>query len=353
MAIKRGVSLYSYQQAQFFKQMNWKDMIREVHDNLHADGIEIIDEATIPGYPFPSEVFIADWHNEIARYNMKCVTMDVYLDVMQFRDHVMTHGEAAERLKRDIILASKLGFENVRCLVAVPVDVIEACIPAAEKYNVRIGKEIHAPIPIFPKPDTPEDTFVRASNHTAEEIMELSEKRHTKYAGLVPDFGIFGHSESKVSLAYTRRHTPYPKAFEFILENRGKMPYEELTAKAEALEPGSISKTFGFDSLARLARGVRQCAQPEEIAQIVKYIVSIHGKFYDMTEIPGKPGQFEDASIDYENPIRYLKQAGYEGYIDSEYEGQRHQQDMGFENLPDEREQVRRHHEMLRRLIGG
>ena len=47
MAIKRGVSLYSYQQAQFFGKMNWKDQIVEVHDHLKTDGIEIIDEATI------------------------------------------------------------------------------------------------------------------------------------------------------------------------------------------------------------------------------------------------------------------------------------------------------------------
>ena len=39
MGIKRGVSLYSYQQAQFFKKMDWKDMIREVHDHLKTDGI--------------------------------------------------------------------------------------------------------------------------------------------------------------------------------------------------------------------------------------------------------------------------------------------------------------------------
>ena len=52
MGIKRGVSLYSYQQAQFFKQMTWKDMIREVRQHLGTDGIEIIDEATIRDYPF-------------------------------------------------------------------------------------------------------------------------------------------------------------------------------------------------------------------------------------------------------------------------------------------------------------
>ena len=35
-------------------------MMRELHDNLHCDGVEIINEATIPNYPFPSQEFIYD-----------------------------------------------------------------------------------------------------------------------------------------------------------------------------------------------------------------------------------------------------------------------------------------------------
>ena len=93
-------------------------------------------------------------------------------------------------------------------------------------------------------------------------------------------------------------------------------------------------------------------AQPEDIKDIIPYIVSIHGKFYHMTEIEGKPGCYEDKAIDYETPIKYLKECGFDGYIDSEFEGQRFCQDSGEENLIDGVEQVRRHHEMLARLIG-
>ena len=43
--IKRGVSLYSYQQAQFFKELDLEGQIREVGTNLFgADGIELLDE---------------------------------------------------------------------------------------------------------------------------------------------------------------------------------------------------------------------------------------------------------------------------------------------------------------------
>ena len=56
MGIKRGVSLYSYQQNQFFRKMTWKDMLREVATNLDgATGIEIISEATVQNYPFPAK----------------------------------------------------------------------------------------------------------------------------------------------------------------------------------------------------------------------------------------------------------------------------------------------------------
>jgi mRNA-degrading endonuclease HigB of HigAB toxin-antitoxin module len=94
------------------------------------------------------------------------------------------------------------------------------------------------------------------------------------------------------------------------------------------------------------------CAKPEDIKDIVPYIVSIHGKFYHMTEVAGMPGQYEDKAIDYATPIKYLKECGFNGYINSEFEGQRYCQDAGEDKLINEIEQVRRHHEMLSRLIG-
>lgn len=350
MTIKRGVSLYSYQQSQFFKQLNWKDMIREVHDHLKTDGIEIIDEAIIRNYPFPSEEFIFDWKNEMARFEMNAVTMDIYLDVHQFRDHIMTYGEAAERLKNDIILASKLGFKNVRPLCLVPIEVIERALETAEKYDVRIGKEIHAPLPI--KPGTrvqPTKGMAAALDfRMADQIIELAQRTGSKHVGLVPDFGIFQHSPSSVSVDYAKRQAKIPESIDFLLQNSRNYSSDDIHKVLNEKYPG-----HGLDPMTIERMSLHESsASPEDIIDIIPYIVSIHGKFYNMTEIPGKPGCFEDLSIDYETPIRYLKENGFSGYINSEYEGQRDQQDRGVEYLPDEVEQVRRHHEMLSRLIG-
>lgn len=348
MSIKRGVSLYSYQQAQFFRQMDWKDMIVEVHDNLKTDGIEIIDEAVIRDYPFPSEQFIFDWNNFMARYNMQAVTMDIYLDVHQFRDHVMNHREAAERLKNDIKLAARLGFKNVRPLCMIPIDVIEMALDTAEKYDVRIGKEIHAPLPIVPgKRQKPKVGMSAAMDfNIAEQIMELADKTGSKHVGLVPDFGIFQHSPSQVSIDYCKRHAEIPESIDFILENRHSYELDEMCRLVDERYPGH---KLDVNTIERMNLH-EMAADPKDIIEIIPYIMSIHGKFYNMTEIPGRPGCYEDKAIDYETPIKYLKEHGFDGYIDSEFEGQRDQQDRGMEYLVDEVEQVRRHHEMLNRL---
>lgn len=349
MAIKRGVSLYSYQQEQFFKRMTWKDMIKEVHDNLGCDGIEIIDQQLIRDYPFPSDEFVYDWNSYMARYNMKAVTMDIYFDPWQFRDHLMNHREGAERLKNDIKNAAKLGFENVRCLAGVPTEIIEMALDTAEKYGVRIGKEIHNPLPIFNgKRVRPTMGVGSIANYdSAAEIMELRDKTGSKNVGLIPDFGIFQHSPSQLWIDYARRHTKTPDAIDFVLENRFDVD-----------EPGQMKKLLaekmpGHDltdnTIERLTMH-QTSADVEDLVKIVPYILSIHGKFYNMTEVEGKPGQYEEKCIDYENPMRILRECGFDGYINSEFEGQRDQQDRGEEYLVDEIEQVRRHHEMLKRL---
>lgn len=347
--IKRGVSLYSYQQEQFFEKMDWKAMIREVHDQLKTDGIEIIMDSIVPSYPFPSDQFIFDWNNYMARYNMRAVTADVFLDVHQFRDHVMNHAEAALRLKNDIIIAAKLGFENVRTLSSVPIDVIEMALETAEKYNVKIGKEIHFPIPIKQRTEKKNKYGMSAVRdfHLVQQIINLRDKTGSPFIGLVPDFGIFQDKPSKVTIDYERRNAKYPEEVDFIVENSQKYSFDDLVDLANEKYPdGEMSVT----SMERLAIH-ESISKPEDIKDIIPYIISIHGKFYDMTEIPGKPGCYEDLCINYEEPIKYLKEGNYKGYIDSEYEGQRDQQDRGTEFLPDEVEQVRRHHEMLKRLL--
>ena len=334
--IKRGVSFYSYQQAQFFG-MRWKDMVKELHDNLHCDGVEIINESTIPRYPFGTEEFFYDWDETMARYNMVPTVSNVFFDTLQFRDHVMSYEEGINRLKYDIRTAARMGFHMVRCLGSLPFEIYKGAVPEAEKYDVQIGRELHVPEGMY--------------SPLAEELIEYVDKTGCPYLKIVVDMSCFEIATPQPNIDYAIRNADEDdkKMIEYIENNKPDMSNDELVACMEKDLGFGADKTFWI--MHSFGHKIPS-AQPEDILHVVPYMMSMHGKFYDMTEIPGEPGHYEDKSIMYKEVIDILKTTDWEGYIDSEFEGQRSRQDMGREGLVDEVDQVRKHHEMLKRLIG-
>ena len=83
--------------------------------------------------------------------------------------------------------------------------------------------------------------------------------------------------------------------------------------------------------------------EPKRMLDYMDMIHNIHGKFYEMTE------DYVEPSIPYDEIVRVLQQGGYNGYICSEYEGNRWIEDA---EEPDSVEQVRRQQVMLARLLG-
>ena len=366
--IKRGVNFYSYQQALFFKQIDLEGGIREVSEHLlGADGIEINE--SLKGYPNPSEELVANWFSWMEKYNTKPVMMDCYMDVLQYRDHVMTYHECAERLKGDIRLAKRLGIKNVKTLAVVPIEILIEALPVAEECDVRIGKEIHNPIPLNGK--------------YVQEIVEHVEKTGTKHLGIVPDMGIYQYQPSDVALEWLIRHGASRTATEVLTEvclerraGRGPLCGVDMSLESagnievyfhDYLKTGETKPYFkeAFQAIVSLTKAriphptqmdyevvfqalLYSTTKPEDIEPLVPYIVAIHGKFFHMTEIVGKPGEYEDRAVDYEGPLAYLKKAGYDGYINSEYEGQRRFQDLPFDQLADEIDEVRKHHKMMK-----
>ena len=346
MAIKRSVSSYSYQNLIFQRKMNWKDFLREVKTGLHTDGAEMIGEMFLDGYPFISDEFVYSWQNEMARYNMKSVMMDVYLDVLQFRNHIMNYEEAALRLKRDIVIASRLGFDMVRCLAACPLPIIEACLPTAEKYNVRIGIEVHAPFRLILPQGAPTKGVagleeLKVNFRFAEDMMEMIDRTGTKHAGLIPDFGIFQYGLTPAKIACARRMTTVQESIDMALELRGTVPMQEAIQKIMEKYPQA-----NVNALVKILLCLAE-ARIDDLVIAAPYIIGFHGKFYQMVEEPENPGHYYDPSIDYKHIFEVLKKEGFDGYISSEFEGQSDFNDLPDDQMVDEIEQVRRHHAMM------
>ena len=370
--MKLGVSLYSYQQSQFFRELMLEDQIREVGENLPgADGIEIVDEMSLR-YPDPGEEFVRQWFGWMERYGTVPVTMDVSFDVLQFRDHVMSHEEVCERLIRDMRLAKRLGFGNVRVLSTCPFEVMVKALPEAERLDLRLGKEVHQPMALEGRQVT--------------EIIEYVERTGTDRLGIVPDFGIFGFRPSEVLLAQYERRGADPRASAASVElssllrsGKGPFPLEAVEMETAGnlraafkrfLVTGEVVPQLAgpFEALRSFADDRIETASEldyivvseaimqsntslDTMRQLAGHVISCHGKFNHMSEVPGRPGEYQDIAIDYEGALGALQDGGFEGYINTEYEGQRYSQDSTRAEMMDEVEQVRRHHEMLRRLL--
>jgi hypothetical protein len=82
---------------------------------------------------------------------------------------------------------------------------------------------------------------------------------------------------------------------------------------------------------------------PNALLQHIPRIFHIHAKFYEMLD------DYTEYSIPYEQIIPVLIKGGYDGYLSSEYEGNRHIQDIYD---VDSVEQVSRQQEMFKRLLG-
>lgn len=323
--IKTGVSLYSYQEEFYTGKLDLEGCIKEVA-NSGAKGVEILPEQMIKGFPRILETFYEKWHEWMKTYNLTPIAYDAFLELKLFPNRITTLEESVDMMKRDIDIASKLGCKVLRTLVATPIEVIDASLQYAEEKDVKIALEVHAPF-----------TF---GTPWFEERMEYIQKTGTKWFGIMPDLGVFVKRMPSVMEDWHIRHGADPKIVEYVSEhyaNRADM-------KAIEKEVQNRKNVNEYDKLfARLGTHMVY-TDPQSLKEYIPYIMHIHGKFYEINDL------IEEPSIPYQEIISVLKENGYTGYVNSEYEGNRHIQD--YKEV-DSIEQVKRHQKLLNKIIHG
>jgi sugar phosphate isomerase/epimerase len=319
MVIKRGVSLYSYQHEYFHHTMKLEDCIKAVAD-MGATGVEVIPEQMINEYPNLSDAFLEKWHGWMKKYHTVPTCADAFLETLLFKNRVLSDEECVSLMERDLKVASQLGCFVIRTLCTTPVRIIERSIPLAEKYKVKIGLEIHAPLNI--------------ETSWFDPYQALIDKYGSKWFGIIPDMGIFEkrpspiHQERAIRDGGTRRIVEYiAKA---VTDNT---PVNQIEAEAEKMGANAADRQFLFRSTV-----FRLYTNPRALKKHKDYIFHIHAKFYNMLD------DFTDDCLDYDSVIPILKEIGYEGFLSSEYEGNRTIED-AYE--VDSVEQVTRQHKMF------
>lgn len=326
---RRGVTLYSYQEEYYARAMTLEDCIAEVA-SMAAEGVELIAEEMVPNYPDPPEAWVQRWHALMAKYHTKPACLDTFVDVYWGGRRNMTLQESVDTLAVQMKLANRMGFKVMRPTTG-PVrdsapDMIEKALPIAEKYDVRIVPEIHAPIPTKGK-------FI-------DSYMEIINRTKTKHLGFNPDMGIFCKRLPRVVLDRHMRDG----ASEQVIRYLDQAFQDGVSSETRAAEVRKMTSAVADNRAAAMTGGYGPITNnARDLLDIMPYVYNVHGKFYEMTE------DLQEYSIPYEQVMPVFAEGEYSWYINSEYEGQRNTQDI---RETDSCEQVRRHHVMMARIMG-
>ncbi len=314
--IRRGVTLYSYQQEYYTGDMTLEDMVAAVAD-LDTDGVEILAEACVKNYPNPSDYFIGRWFEILEKYRCRPIVFDASFG------YIPGNEAAAKKLKQDIDVAHRMGFSVIRAQNNL--ETLKMCLGYADEKGITLAQEIHSP-------NTLDGPLV-------EGLMEYVYKNNVKNLGLIPDMGIF--CQRPVRLCYEKhlRAGATGELVEYVC--KAYMNHADMDETVEYVRNHGGNELDLF--WAKEAFDYVWC-DPSLLKKYVAYIPNIHGKFYEMTNAG------EEYSIPYKEVIDVLKESNWSGYICSEFEGQRHYHDLRYFDISSV-DEVKRHHKMLQKYI--
>ena len=347
--VKRSVSLYSYQDEYYDGKLDLEGCLRETA-KTGATGVELLAEQMIKRFPLPieDEEFRAHWFAMMDKYGLTPSCYDAFLENRIYSNRTLSLGEQINMMCRDLRLASLLGFPVLRTLVSTPMDVIEGSLEYAEKVNVKIGLEVHAPFSL--------------NSSWADGYMEMINRTGSKYFGFVPDMGIFcknipdvlrdkarrmGAKEECLKIvddAYAERRAKGFIKIKYDLDlGKANMEYRMANGMKEMMD--AVEKAGGgpADMMYAGASFTYSWSDPQDIIDNIDYIYHTHAKFYNVHE------DYVETAVAIPEVVAAYKKAGYTGFLSSEYEGGEHLRDVGVDSI----EQVRRHQEALRRAIEG
>jgi len=292
--IKPGVSLYSYT-GDFNVTMTLEDCLADMAA-MGANGLEILSETHVADYPNPSNSWVDHWFELLNKYNITPACYSCWVDTKLRKGRTLSVDEATEWLLRDMRLANRLGFPIMRPKLGTidrntldPTwrEMTERALPYAERYNIKITPEIHAPALL--------------KSQMVDDYVDVVEKTGTEHFGLLIDTGVFATRPSRLN----------DRAFE-----------SEPDPDAEAR---------------RRPAGEHVYSKPEDILPLMPYVHHFHAKFWEMLD------DFTEYCVPFEDIVPTLIEGGYNGYFCSEYEGPR--------DLYLASEQLRRQQVQLRGLL--
>lgn len=327
--LRLGSTFFSFTNEYHGRQYSLDQLLEEVARRNIGPGIEIVGFSAVRGFPHASDEFASHFRNLVARLGLEQSCLGINADVFLRPDQPMTPDESLAYHVAQVECAAKLGFPVARYQFLAGPEIIRRLLPTAERLNVKLGLEIHAPHRV----DSPE----------VMEYREMYEKANSPYLGFIPDFGA---SATDVSPAYFQylRQLGLPERLISLVNEMWLLPdnparpdarHEQFVARAHA--DGFSNENLGE---CFMAFGLFSRQEPRKWLEFMPQIVHIHGKFHDIDENGNVPG------IPYDQLLPVFVEGGYNGFMSSEWEGHFFSDDLGLEK-------VEAHHKLCKGILAG
>jgi sugar phosphate isomerase/epimerase len=326
-----GTSLFSFTVEWLSRRFTLDQLIEKVAELGVGPGLELVGFQSIRGFPAISDEFVAHFRALVERLGLQPTALGGNIDLGRYPGRLMTMDEMITTVAAQIEAARKLGFPVLR-IQLVGGEVLEKLVPIAERAQVHLACEVHAPL-------TPSHPAVMA-------VRELCDRTGSPYLGLVLDFSC---SMTSPPEGYWRRLRQVGASDQLIkavreIWHRDAPAPEKFTALAQAGQHyGAPPGTMGSVNLVMTMFGHMPVGAWREV---LPYSRHLHGKFYHVDESGNEP------AIPYPQIIALLKESGYRGSISAECEGS------AFMDVQDavqgvEFGEVQRWHAMVRRLLAA
>ncbi len=340
-----SASLYGYNGDLQAGTMTLEQCLADLAD-MGADGVEFLPEAIVPDYPNPPRAWVVQWHEWMRKYRLQPVAVDGGADTKLYKHRLLDAGEIARMIAVDLRLAHTLGCKAYRGLGSswpaalgvannvstrtvwstgiTPFEIYEQLLPIAEDLDVRMGEELHIP-------------FIIKSDWL-DQLIDYIDRKKTRHLGVVPDLSIFSRRPPRQYnfQDFVGRGVP-GEVVDYILKAREDMvPESTASERVQAMGGGPQGRSLAA-LVYHLCYPSRERNEARQLADLVPYTVHIHAKCHEILD-----DLSDEYSIPYSELVPVLAQAGYSGFISSEYEGSR--APFAASN------QIRRQHLMIRNL---
>lgn len=325
--IKLGITLYSLTSEFAAGLYTPETLIKAAADHGLGPGIEFNIAQMLRSYPDVDDEFTKIWFDSMERYGLEPSAVGTNLDMGRRKDRDMTPDEEHDFFARQLKTAHTLGFKTI-VIRSAGKELLRSLLPLAEKYDQRLGYEIHAP-------SGPNDPKVV-------QIRELYEELGSERLGFTADFSSTMHSLSP-TLLRTMRQMGMPEAYFSVMDEIWHEP-TPMHVRNQKFEDFLTAENFDFARLGpftRLAFNMHGLVAPEEWLDIMPQMFHVHAKFYDIDENGDEP------AMDIPRIVRQFVAGGYQGYLSSEWEGH------AFSDLgeSDPIDLVQKQHVLMRRAI--